>query len=726
MKYRSIGLKASCSFMALSILGPALVAQDASDEKDEFVLEEIVVTSTKTGAVSLQEVPAAITAISSDALDQSGVIDLQGISYRTPGLTLGEFNVGQPQIFIRGIGSNDDGAGGDQSVGIFVDEVFIGRSAGASLDIFDLEQVEVLRGPQGTLFGKNVIGGAISFTTRKPTEEVEGKLEATYGNLDATRIRGYLSGPLSDSGTVLGKIAVNYFHRDGFVTDIDETLEFNDRNDVSVRGQLRLIPNEDWIIDLSADYARKRQNGIGRNGEGLLGTLNEDIFPTSADPFITVADEEGFQDRDIFGFSARAEYSTEKGTLTSITAYRDIEFSFLDDVIAQRPGSAGPNLDNGAIENSYQFTQELRWSGFIGDLDYVVGAFYLFEDVFRNEFFEIPGLDRGDSFQDNLTNSYAIFAQASYNINDRLTATVGARQTWETKENTQSVEAAPAVITNDIAEQTNDASFSAFTPRFVLDYQANDDLLLYGSIARGFKSGGFQGTPGNAQVAANSFDPEFAWNFEVGFKSTLLNDRLRFNVAAFLTDNTDLQVLQFISANDPNDPTAGFIATDNAATAEIKGIEVEFNFLATERLEIGGSYSYLDAEFTEFFDATGADFSGNPLRNAPDHKFNIGVTYTQPLSNGSNLVAYYEHRGQTRAFQDPAGDLRLASSIPGFDVANARLSYVPESERWKIDVWVDNLFDEVFQTHNFPLGNANGFSTPGAPRTYGVTATINF
>jgi len=722
------------SIAAATTISTSALAQQGNNQNSAITLEEITVTGAKTGARNLQDVPIAITALGEEQLDTAGVVDFFGIAYRTPGLAIGEFNVGQPQIFIRGIGSNDDGAGGDQSVGIFVDDVYIGRAAGSSLDIFDIERIEVLRGPQGTLYGKNVIGGALSITSSKPTAERTGKFELGFGNLGQARARGIISGPVAGD-KVLGKISFNSFTRDGYVTDITDTLEFQDKDDKGVRAGLRFLPNDNLTIDVNADYAVKRQKGPGRQIVGPGLAAQQEAFAASigaprrpSDPYVTSADDEGFQDRDNYGISAQVNYETDNGgKFTSITAYREVEFSFVDDVFGARPGdTAVANLDvnNGAVEDSDQFSQEFRWNKKGEKLEYTIGAFFLRENVTRNEFIERiatdpRGLQRGDSFQENETDSIAVFGQLTYSVNDSLNITVGARQTSETKDNTQSsVAGVPIVLTGTFAEVSNSQDFDAFTPRFVLDYKVNDDLLTYFSYSRGFKSGGFQGTPPSVTAASTNFNEEFADSFEVGLKGEFFDNRLRLNAALFHTDYEDLQVLQFLDNGD--------IVVSNAATATLEGLELEVNWLVSESVEIFGTYAYLDATYDEFVEANGTDNAGNPLRNAPENSYNIGINYTHPLNNGGTIRANYEHRGQDTAFQNPGGVANIVGAVPKFDLGNARISYITPNENWKVDLWVENIWDEVYFTHNFPFGPTNGFATVGPPRTYGVTATYSF
>jgi len=231
-------------------------------------IEEIIVTAERR-AESLQSVPVAITAFTGEEMDAQGIVDIKGITERTPGFTMGVFNPGQPQFYIRGIGSNEDGAGGDQSVIVFVDEVYIGRSAGSDFDLFDLERVEVLRGPQGTLFGKNVIGGAVSLITKKPTEETVMKFEGTVGNLDEVTVRGLVSGEIGDN--VYGKLSFSSRRRDGYIDSrIDEYPAFfpdtsapeqHDINTDSIRAALRMTPSDRLEINLTANWSNMDRAG---------------------------------------------------------------------------------------------------------------------------------------------------------------------------------------------------------------------------------------------------------------------------------------------------------------------------------------------------------------------------------------------------------------------------------------------------------------------------------
>jgi iron complex outermembrane receptor protein len=417
-------------------------AQAQSDESR--VLEEIVVTAQKREQ-SLQSVPISITALTDEDMREADIFSLDGIAERTPGFSMGSFNKGQPQLFIRGIGSNDDGAGSDVSVVSFIDEVYIGRAAGQVFELFDLERVEVLRGPQGTLFGKNAVGGAVSLHTRKPDETFIGRVEATAGNLNALVLRGLFSGPLGEN--VFGKIAVNSRQRDGYVESVITGDELADQDTLNTRAALRFLPSDELEIMLTADYGQSREAGQGRIivGPGLLFDSAEASMPEFVgDNRKSFADEAGQADTDIWGLSARINWDVGVGTLTSISAYREAEYDMLDDTTGNNFETAGPIDSHTFIdESSEQISQELRYGATTSNdrLSWVVGLYYLKEDTYREEHTAIGfgfaptfGTATSLSFMDNTTDSFSVFGDFTYSFSDAFSLTAGARYTDEEKE----------------------------------------------------------------------------------------------------------------------------------------------------------------------------------------------------------------------------------------------------------------------------------------------------
>lgn len=421
----------------------------AADEA-AVAIEEIVVTAQRR-AESLQEVPLAITAITGDELDAMGIDDIKGITERTPGFTMGSFNAGQPQLYIRGIGSNEDSPAGDQSVIVFIDEVYIGRSAGMDMDLFDLERVEVLRGPQGTLFGKNVVGGAVSLVTSKPSEELDIRLESSVGDLDLLNFRGLVSGPISEN--VFGKFSFSSRKRDGYVnSQIDNFPQFfpavdqfnlgdfeqGDVNTDSYRGHLRFVPFDRLEINITGNLSEMDQNGPGRHfiGPGGPWFLTENALLDNYRGNIhdNLQDDPGHSKTSIYGLTARVDYDAEPFTFTLLTSFRDVDAD-IDNLnfggveltnLRLSSGAAGVILagTNPYTDESETFTQEFRFtSAGEGKLQWVAGLYYLQEKTMRNErgpigVFVPDGMNgsipvvpiaEGGNDMDNTTDSYAVF-----------------------------------------------------------------------------------------------------------------------------------------------------------------------------------------------------------------------------------------------------------------------------------------------------------------------------
>ena len=749
----------------LTLLG--LPAFSIAAEQSSAAIEEVVVTAQRRSE-SLQDVPLAITVITGDELDAMGIDDIKGITERTPGFTMGSFNAGQPQLYIRGIGSNEDSPAGDQSVIVFIDEVYIGRSAGMDMDLFDLERVEVLRGPQGTLFGKNVVGGAVSLVTSKPTEDLDIRLESTVGDLNTLNFRGLISGPISDN--VFGKFSFSSRKRDGYVdSNIDNFPQFfsaldqfnlgdfeqGDLNTDSYRAHIRWLPTDQLEINVTGNLSKMDQNGPGRHFIGPGGpwflTENALIPNYRSNIHDNLQDDPGHSITDIYGLTARVDYDAEPFTFTSLTSFRDVDAD-IDNLnfggveltnLRLSSGAAGAILagSNPYTDESETFTQEFRFtSNSDGPLEWVAGLYYLQEKTTRNErgpigVFVPDGMGgsipvvpivEGGNDTDNTTDSYAVFGQATYNFTDKLRLTVGARQTWEEKD-VRSIGTPTPLSPGRNFDLSLSEDWQAFTPKLSVDYQINEDAMVYFSYSEGFKSGGFPGGGNNSLIASTGFDPEEAISYEIGTKTQWLDNRLRLNVAAFYTDYTDLQILQLLVPVGAPLTNPGSLITQNAADAEIQGVEVEFTIVPAENWLIQGSYTYLDTEFAGFFIPSGfmspggsapADRTGNSLRNAPENAYNILVRYDHTFAGGTGLRFQVDHRHKDDVFQDP--DVLEFAKVPEYDVTDLRVSLFSADNHWTVTAWMKNAFDEDYFLHNFPV-QGSGFATPALPRTWGLT-----
>ncbi len=491
---------------------------------------------------------------------------------------------------------------------------------------------------------------------------------------------------------------------------------------LNTRAALRFVPRDNLDILVTGDYGRSREAGKGRIivGPGILFDSALASMPQNVgDNRSSFQDAAGQADTDIWGLSAKADWDVGTGTLTSITAYRESAYDMIDVATGNNVVTAGPlDVHTFINEDAEQ-------------LSYVVGAYYLSEDTVRDEdsalgfgFAPTYGIATSFSHMENSTDSVSVFADFTYDFTDAFSLTAGGRYTDE-KKDSRIIGIAPVEVPHTIDEDYDASaskSWTAFTPRVVLNFQASDNVFLYLSASEGFKSGGFPGTPATAEAAGSPFDQEEATAYEFGVKSELFDQRLRLNVSVFSTDYQDLQVL-LRKVRFEGD--IGIVVTDNAADATSEGIELEFTALLTQNLEISGNYAYLDATYDRYLEPNGIDNAGNRLRNAPKNAVNLVARYTRELGNGGELGFRYEYISQEKAYQDPRNEEGAAK--PAYDVSNARISYTSPDGKWELAAWGQNLFDEEYFTHSWPAQPfASGFGAAAPPRTYGVTASVNF
>ncbi len=708
-------------------------AQDLESEPDLYApIDEVVVTSLRRKS-NMQKAPVAVTVIKPPLIREARIHGLQDVGARVPGLTVASFSIGQPTIHMRGVGSNDDGAALDNSIVMFVDDVYVGRITAISMNFFDLEQIEIMRGPQGTLYGKNAIGGAINVTSKNLTEQLSGEIEATVGNYSRRDLRGVISGSLKDD-KILGRLAFHSRKRDGwqesiFLPDIKQ----NDENTWSGRGKLLFALSDQLQVDINGDYSRDDLESTGRIpvvGRIPVRLLGSDGLPTGQTALPTdifeslggsaknaINSDRGFTDRTIWGLSSRVSRQGDYGRLLSITAYRKTDFSWLEDSTGLPYSVTDQKVNSNVDEQHSQFSQEFRWIS-PGDvrLKYVLGFYYLFEHTHRIENFIFPsGVATTD--QDNNTNSFAAFGEATYGVMDSVNIIFGGRLTYENKKmDQQNIISGDQFILLEEFNLRNEGNWTDFSPNIVLSWQQAEDIMWYANLSRGYKSGGFQGAPATRDLASRTIDPESVWNYEVGLKSQWLDDRLRLNLVAFHSDYRDLQVVEFKTTGN-----FGVFQTSNAASASLGGLEMEFTLKPFEGLEFFGSYAYLDATYDEFNDLSGRDFTGNTLRQAPRHSLYLALYYERPFYDG-RLRFRADYRYQGISFREPDNSVTIQ---PGFDLVDASLAYESADNSWEATLWAKNLLDKEYITHLYVLGG-NDYALFGTPRTYGLTVTLNF
>jgi iron complex outermembrane recepter protein len=717
---------------------PKAVAQTSEPEADLTPpIENIIVTALRHSA-NLQKTSAAITVLDRQTLEYDAIQTLDEVGGRVPGLTVTSFSLGQPTIHMRGIGSNDDGAAMDQSVVVFIDDVYMGRITGINLNMLDLAQVEVLRGPQGALYGKNVIGGAIKLNSQIPLEEPELTTTFSTGNFDYQSLKVLANGSLSEN--LLGRFVVQGEGRDGWQENLILGGEKqHDDHNWGLRGQLLYTPSSVLELHWSVDFSQDNLNSTGRiplggttpitildnNGnpinqpDGVETRLPKDIFDSlGGDPLHATNGVAGYTDRDLAGFSLRINYQFGDVNLTSITAVRDTQFEWLEDSNGLPRSITNQRVSLLDKESHRQFSQELRWySDPKEHFSYLLGLYYLYEHTVREESFLFNNNLTAVSDQDNHTKSYAVFGQLNYQLSSDLTISLGGRYTQDTKELNQrgSNGGAPSIIFEDF-EARSRAKWRDFSPQLTLSYDIEQDVLLYASLSKGVKSGGFQGSPGTLLQARKEISPEYAWDYELGLKSQWWHNRMRFNVAGFYIDYQDLQVVQFQTLDN-----FGSFVTSNAASASVRGVELELGAQLSEAISFTGSYAFLRATYDDFNDSQGRDFAGNVLRQAPKHSVSFALQHKKRLASGT-LQSRIDYRFQSESFREPDN---IGSRLPTFRLFDANVSFMDRAKRWQVSVWAKNLLDSRYISHLYVLGG-NDYGLYGTPRTYGLSVMWRF
>ncbi len=726
------------SILALPVAFGMQMAAAQTNDDSGFAIEEIIVTAQKREQ-SLQEVPLAVTAIGAAQLREARITGVADVAMRTPNFSVTEYSLGQPGLSIRGIVSNEDGAAGDNSVAVFLDGVYLARGSSQLTDLYDLERIEVLRGPQGTLWGKNATAGAVSIVTRRPDENFRASIEATAGNLGRAEVKGLVSGAVGES--TYGSISFSHRERDGHTTNQLTGEEMMNEDATSARAKLLFVPSDTLEILFGADFTTNDLAGDARIPiGGAAGPIANAAGGGENNPRVSLADNPGFSDRDVWGLSANIQWSAGIGDLTSITAYREAEFSHLADPLGMNPAMFFIEGIDGEEETSEQFSQEFRLTNETDTLRWVTGFYYLNEDAKRIETIDpellppltpLPIRSVNIFDQANETDSFAIFGDLTFFLSDQWNLNIGLRYTDEEKNYTHSSAdsfigpllggAIPAPLPGSLQQElfTINAteSWDAVTGRIAVDYTVNDDIMVFGSVARGFKSGGFPGQPDTAEAASTPFDPEFNLSYEAGIKSMWADNRFLLNANVFFMDYDDIQVTTLVST--PTNPV-GSLITSNAGAAEIKGLEVEWTWQLSEAVSLYGMYAYLDTEVTEAVDTA---VIGSKMQNAPENKFSFGTELNYPVGANSEITARASY-----SYQDDLADGNTddpSTFIPSHEVIDARIAYSNLEKGFEVAVWGKNLADETYRIQAFSVAGG-GFALFAPPRTYGVTVSWRY
>lgn len=710
------------SVSALTISSPVL-AQDADTEaganSDKY--ETITVTSNRR-TKSLNEVPMAVTALGSMTIERANVLDIEDVAGMTPGFSISTYNPVTPQPYIRGVGTNSSSVGDDASVGVFIDDVYAGRAGGFRSDMFDIQRVEVLRGPQGSLYGRNVAGGAISVITKDPTEFFEGKLKGTLGSYNLMELQGMVSGPVADD--VNGRFAGSIRQRDGWVDNVNTGSEVRNQDNKSFRGKLDFNLSRKADLMLIADYAKDNLDGPGVRSVDGYGDVYGEEYPTEGEIDQVDLFKDGSTDREIFGLSANLTVDLGDYLFTSISAYRQQDYYFFDDLTGRYLQDAGLSLMNDASEKSEQVTQEFRLQNLTnGPFEWTAGVYIFNESIEREEawdsskMYEFMGVDmasRGVWDAANDTHSYAVFGEGSYRLNDNWGITLGGRYTYDKKDFSVIATGAPDLLgfLQENYQVEEQKSWNSFTPKFTVNYFADQGDMVYLTVSEGYKAGGYNGIAATADMASTPFDQETAQNYELGFKARFFDKALSLNGAAYFLDYSDLQ-------NFTTDIETGEVRTATG-DAEVKGIELDANAFVTDGLRMFATYAYTDSEFTSF--ESDPSVVGNTLARTPEHSGSLGANYQWLLDNGQTLDWRTDITYQDEMFFSVSNE--AAAKTDSYTLVNSNVTW-ETMDGWEFTVYGKNLTDKEYIVHSFSLTGV-GFAIQGEPRTFGISVAKSF
>ena len=717
-------------------------------------IEDIVVTANKRSE-NLQNVPAAVTAFSPESIRNYRLTDVRSVADRTPNFIIGQQGPATPVLTIRGIGSSDREAGSDRSVVTFIDEVYIGRSGASTFDLFDLKQIEVLRGPQGSLFGKNAVGGALNLTTNAPADTLGGEAELTVGNMGRAELRGAITGPLTD--TLDGRLSVSTTRRDGYYFSRLFNRRLGDSEGISLRGKLKYSAGDALTITLEGDGSKDDVDGIGRPIgpgavplttfiSGITSAFSAGSLPTS-DPYNVGSNAVGSLKRSIYGGYARVDWDPGYGTVTFLPAYRGGDYTLVDDVSAVLLTGAGPtSRGQKSVENDNEkydaFSTELRFASPQGrSVEYLVGLYFLDERTHRVQVRDRlsdgsasrPLWDQLDS-----TKSYAAFASATWRPTKFIDLTAGGRYTRDDK--SFDITAGDTLSDAEKAQlaalygkpttlsplsspyvATPSRGWGEFTPDGSITIRPFTGISLYGRVAKGFKSGGYNGLAANGLQANLAFNPETAVNYEAGVKARLFNDRLQVNTTAFLINFDNLQLRDRIFTV-PGDISTAIVTIVNAGKARTKGIESEIIAKPGSGFTLSSEVSVLDARITALNPGSTL-IVGSKLPRSPNWSLTTSLGYETRIWNGGKIGGHVEFR-HVGSLNYDLNDAPASYQSP-YSLLNARVTYSPARGPWSLSLWANNLTNEVYVT-DAQQGGFYAVQQLSEPRTFGATLHFSY
>lgn len=779
-QFRKIQLPILVTSVLSVFWGVNTIAQTEVEKvkKKGFAIEKIIVTARKREE-SLQDAPLSVSAFTQSDLELRNITASNQLGEVTPNLS---FDANAPvsgssassQIFIRGIGQTDFTAVTDPGVGLYIDGVYLARSMGGAMAFLDLEQVEVVKGPQGTLFGRNTIGGAISLTTARPRRYFAGQVKAQVGNDNMRNLVASVDIPISD--TLFSKISVASADRDGYVIRVNDGIDLGDDNTLNARVKLLWEPSEDFTMDFIADYTKEEENGSpsvsrGLNEQSTFPYLNNAFLnsacsvpavfapsgpgrETNGDPnclnysrdlgpFKSGGTGKVASDFENYGFTLIADWAiSESVNLKSITGYRDIDSYSARDA----DNTEQTVFHTEDIFTQDQFSQELQFSGESADdsLKWIVGLFYFEESADNpNEIIINPGVQGTFLSGGQVENeSYAVFSQVTYSATERLDLTLGLRYSDETKsfipysytrEGEVYVSQNGTIGIGDttlphgpnrlVPDVWVEQSFDDVTAMYSASYDIAESVMGYASYSEGFKSGGFDQRFGAILEDVSEFSPETANAYEIGLKTSLLDNSLRLNMSAFSTDYEDLQLVV----------RRGFApVTLNAGKAEIAGFEAEATFVPNEFWLVQFSMGYIDAEYVDLSnvldepDILATVSLDSKLAKTPEFTGSLGIAYYLD-SDWGLITPRIDINYSDSYFNDAPNSFYVAQDE--FTLVHASIAFTTNNDKWDLVLSARNITDERYITGGVDVTKGGpGYTEANyaRPREWSFSVRYNF
>jgi iron complex outermembrane receptor protein len=740
-------LLGACCWAALTS-GSIALAQDAAPA-DESGVEEITVTAQKR-TENVQDVPIAITAFSATALQDKRVNNIIDLNNLSPGLRISTADAAaNPKIFIRGAGLNDFNPTSSSGVGIYVDGVYIGSPLAQMAGFFDMQRVEVLRGPQGTLYGRNTTGGAINVISRQPTFEPSLDASVEYGRFDSMNISlGYGDAIVADK--LAFRLSGQYVEDDGYSTNRITGNGLNDANRLALRGQLLFTPTENDSFTLTVNRFINRGGATQVKHRALFPATPEATGPdglcapgfyqsglcTDAvgyadldpDPYSVEANTEGKDKIDLFSAALNYTHDFDTMSLVSITAYQNARR------YAEENTDANPLefLEIDYITKQKQFSQELRLQSDAGAIKWVAGLYYMHDEIdnasstdllrLLRPLFVTPENPNGLSFENFVyqasypytqkTDSYAIFGQADYDVTEKFQISVGLRWSQDQK-SMENYQRLIDGVNNPPLSFSGSKSFSDFSGRIAVKYDITDDTNVFASYSRGYKSGGFFGGSADEVSQLEPYDNETVNAFEIGSKSTLFDRALRLNLSAFYYDYQNIQAFALVERGGV---TVQIL--DNAGSAEMYGAEAEITATPFENFDLSMSLGYLHAEYGDYV-SLGGDYSGNRMPQAPEITFTTTAAYTIDIGENGSIKPQVDVSYRSSVFFDATETARIATDA--LWQVNAQLSWISPEGEIEAGLWGRNLTDEDSIVAISPIDSLGlDLLTYAPPATYGV------